>query len=82
MFNVDHKYTPNNFDNAVEMRLDGFGFGNQILLLTGKILNDTIEGRCWTGKDKHYDIEGDVSPLTGEKYNFTCAELEVYQVIY
>jgi len=82
VFNVDHKYTPNNFDYAVYMHSDGFSFGNQILLLTGDILNNNNEGRCNTGKDRYYDIEGDVSPLTGEKEKFTCAELEVYQVIY
>jgi hypothetical protein len=82
VFNVDHKYTSNNFDNAVYMNSNGFGFGNLIFLLTGNILNNNNEGRCCTGKGKYYDIEGDKSPLTGEKDEFTCAELEVYQVIY
>ncbi len=63
------------------MKTNGFCFGSVILLLTGSILNNDNEGRCKTGKDRYYDIEGDVSPLTDEK-EFTCAELEVYKVIY
>jgi hypothetical protein len=82
VFNVDHKYTPNNFDKAVFMYSNGFSFGHLILLLTGNMLNNNNEGRCLTGKSNYYHIEGDVSPLTGEKEKFTCAELELYQVIY
>jgi hypothetical protein len=47
------------------------------------MLNKYNEGWCLTGKDRHYDIEGDVSPLTNQKEGgFTCGELEVYNVVY
>jgi len=45
-------------------------------------LNNASYAKCFTGKDKYYDIEGDVSPLTGEKDSFKCAEIEVYKVTY
>lgn len=37
---------------------------------------------CLTGKDSYFNIEGDLSPLTNKKDNFTCALLEVYKVLY
>jgi hypothetical protein len=52
-----------------------------LLLTSDTALNQPEEGWCFTGKDRGYDIEGDVSPLTNQKDNFTCAELEVYKVI-
>ena len=64
VFNMTQKYIPNNHQNAIYTSVNGFKFGNQILLLTGSTLNDHNEGRCLTGKDRYYDIEGDVSPLT------------------
>ena len=82
VFNVDTKFTPNNYDHAIVTQTNGFDFGTSILLLRGDKLNENAEARCWTGKSNYYDIEGDVSPLTGEKENFQCAELEVYRVIY
>ncbi len=83
VFNVDTKFTPNNYDKAIYTEPKGFTFGNGILRLTGDKLNENAEyALCLTGKYNHYDIEGDVSPLTGEKNKFQCAELEVYRVIY
>jgi hypothetical protein len=46
------------------------------------IYNYDQGGRCLTGKNRYYDIEGAVSPLTGEKDKFTVSALEVYKVIY
>jgi hypothetical protein len=57
-------------------------FGYYILGVFGDPLNAYNNGWCWTGKDKGYNIEGDVSPLTNEKTYFTIAELEVYKVVY
>jgi hypothetical protein len=37
---------------------------------------------CSTGKSRGYNIEGDMSPLTKEKNNYTCNGLEVYTVHY
>ena len=82
VFNVDTKFTPNNYDNAIATQTNGFCFGYNILGLYGDKLNENAYARCRTGKSYYYDIEGDVSPLTGEKNNFQCAELEVYRVIY
>ena len=83
VFNMTQKYIPNNHHNAIYTWSSGFGFGNGILLLTSaSTLNNHNEGRCYTGKNRDYDIEGDVSPLTNQKNSFTCAELEVYKVLY
>ena len=57
-------------------------------------MNGSGNGRCWVNKDgeyhTHYKIKADEngnSPLTGEGAedkgyfkNFTCIELEVYQI--
>ncbi len=82
VFNVDTKFTPNNYDNAIYTLSNGFCFGNNILTIERYKLNENATALCWTGKLNYYDIEGDVSPLTGEKEKFQCAELEVYRVIY
>ena len=83
VFNMTHKYICNNRQYAIYTWPNGFCFGNGILLLTStSTLNNHNEGRCWTGKDKYYDIEGDLSPLTNQEYRFTCGELEVYKVVY
>jgi hypothetical protein len=83
VFNMTHKYIPNNSQGAIVPRSHGFGFGNCILLLkSDTTLNQHNYGRCYTGKGNYYDIEGDVSPLTNQKNKFTCAQLEVYKVIY
>jgi hypothetical protein len=83
VFNMTHKYIPNDSQNAIYTYSDGFCFGASILLLTSDTkLNQHDEGRCTTGKHHGYDIEGDVSPLTNENFSFTCAQLEVYKVIY
>ena len=80
MFNLNTKYTPNNYDNAIWMQSNGFCFGNNILLLAGNKLNGYNEGWCHVGADRHYNIEAvdGKSPLTGENEKFTAAELEVY----
>jgi hypothetical protein len=82
VFNMTHKYIPNDSQRAIYTLPYGFCFGNWILRVTSTTtLNKHNEGRCYTGKDRGYDIEGDVSPLTNQKNNFTCAQLEVYKVI-
>ena len=83
VFNMTHKYNPNNSEKAIDTQLNGFRFGNGILLVTSSTsLNEKNEGRCRTGKHNFYDIEGDVSPLTNQKDSFTCEQLEVYKVLY
>ena len=80
---MTQKYIPNNHQKAIYTHSHGFCFGYDILLLTStSTLNKHNQGWCLTGKDKYYDIEGDVSPLTNQKDYFTCAELEVYKVLY
>ena len=79
---MKQKYTPNNYDKAIDTRSNGFEFGNYILRVSGDPLNAPNYGLCYTGKATYYDIEGDVSPLTNQKDQFTCAELEVYKVVY
>ena len=79
---MKEKYTPNNYGLAIFTRSNGFEFGDNILRVSGDPINATNHGRCYTGKDRGYDIEGDVSPLTNEKERFTIADLEVYKVVY
>jgi hypothetical protein len=80
---MTHKYIPNDRQKAIYTWHHGFWFGNAILGVTlDTTLNQHNEGYCVTGKGRYYDIEGDVSPLTNQKINFTCAQLEVYKVIY
>jgi hypothetical protein len=80
---MTHKYIPNDRQNAIYTYSNGFGFGVGILTVTSHTtLNQNEKGRCYTGKSRGYDIEGDVSPLTNQKIYFTCAQLEVYKVIY
>jgi hypothetical protein len=83
VFNMTHKYICNYRQNAIRNDSNGFCFGNAILCVTSDTtLNQHNEGYCNTGKGKYYyDIEGDVSPLTNQN-PFTCAQLEVYKVIY
>ena len=67
VFNMTQKYIPNNHQKAINTNPYGFEFGNEILLLTStSALNKHHEGLCLTGKDRHYDIEGDLSPLTNQ----------------
>ena len=73
---------PNNYDRAIFTSMTGFEFGDNILGVSADQLNGANNGVCYTGKDKGYNIEGDVSPLTNQKERFTCAELEVYKVVY
>jgi hypothetical protein len=83
VFNMTHKYIPNDRKKGIFTWDNGFSFGNFILGVTSfTTLNKHREGYCLTGKDRYYDIEGDVSPLTNQKDRFTCAQLEVYKVIY
>ncbi len=81
VFNIDTKFTPNNYDKSISTVTNGFDFGNNILRLSGDKLNENANARCYTAKSNFYDIEGDVSPLTGEINYFQCAELEVYRII-
>ena len=83
VFNMTQKYIPNNHHHAIYTHPNGFCFGNEILsVISLSKLNNNNEGYCYTGKKYYYDIEGDVSPLTNQKNKFTCAELEVYKVVY
>jgi hypothetical protein len=80
---MTHKYICNDRQNAIYTEVNGFRFGHGILeVISDTTLNQHNEGRCYTGKDRYYDIEGDVSPLTNQNRYFTCAQLEVYKVIY
>ena len=81
VFNLTHKYSPSNHDKAIYTYPNGFCFGDWILGIRGDTLNSNNEGGCYTGKDRFYNIEGEVSPLTGQK-DFTCNLLEVYKVIF
>ena len=83
VFNLIQKYIPNNNDNAIRLCNNGFEFGSRILEVTGDLLNEENRGFCYVGKNRYYDIEGDSegrSPLTGEKNNFTVAQLEVFKL--
>jgi hypothetical protein len=80
---MTQKYIPNNSKCAINTWSSGFEFGCWILGVTSDTtLNQHNKGLCYTSKGRYYDIEGDVSPLTNQKNNFTCTELEVYKVIY
>ncbi len=83
VFNMTQRYNCNYSQYAIDPPKDGFKFGHSILCIrSDTTLNQHNMGWCYTGKQYHYDIEGDVSPLTNQKTNFTCAQLEVYKVIY
>ena len=73
VFNMNTKYTPNNYDYAVQTYPSGFCFGGNILYVRGDTLNRDNGGYCLTGKEYGYNISGDVSPLTNQKERFTCA---------
>ena len=80
---MTQRYNCNNTQYAIYTESNGFIFGNWILLLrSDTTLNQHNKGWCKTGKWRYYDIEGDVSPLTNQKDHFTCAQLEVYKVLY
>ena len=79
---MKEKYIPNDYDKAIQTSNTGFYFGSSILGVYADPLNGANNGLCYTGKDRGYNIEGDVSPLTNQKYWFTIAELEVYKVVY
>jgi hypothetical protein len=64
VFNSNTKFIPNNYDKAISTMINGFCFGECILLLRGDKLNENADARCYTGKSRHYDIEGYYSPLT------------------
>ena len=79
---MKQKYTPYNYDKAIRYSTKGFEFGDYILKVEGDKLNGYNNGWSYTGKDRGYDIEGNVSRLTNKANHFTCAELEVYKIIY
>jgi hypothetical protein len=84
VFNLNEKFIPCNYDKAIFHRNDGFCFGSDVLEVVTDQLNADNAGWCLVGTGNHYNISGDSegkSPLTGEKANFTCAELEVYKVV-
>jgi hypothetical protein len=83
VFNMTQKYICNNTKEAIYTCNNGFCFGNCILAVrSGTTVNQHNQGYCRTDKGNYYNIEGDVSPLTYQKDKFTCAQLEVYKVIY
>ena len=83
VFNMTQRYNCNNTERAIYTDSNGFCFGDCILRVTSDTtLNQHDKGWCKTGKYRCYDIEGDESPLTNQKNDFTCAQLEVYKVIY
>ena len=61
---MTQKFTPINFDKAITTGNRGFSFGSDLLSLGGKTLNEELGGRCNTGKETGYEVEGDISPLT------------------
>ena len=73
VFNIHNKYTPSNHDMAIYTDDDGFCFGNCVLGVKSsiQILNENNGGNCYSGKLCWYDIEGEVSPLTNQKKEFT-----------
>jgi hypothetical protein len=82
-FNMSSKFVPSNFRRAVFVQDLGITFGCSILRLSGIRINSENGSFCCVGKNNFYDIEKDIngnSPLTGEKEEFTCTELEVYKV--
>ena len=79
---MKEKYIPNNYDKAIYTTTYGIYFGDYILGVYANPVNAPTNGWCYTGKDRGYDIEGEVSPLTNLKECFTCAQLELYKVIY
>ncbi len=80
---MTQRYNCNNTQKAIYTNPNGFVFSDCILAVTSTTaLNQHNKGECRTGKGTYYDIEGDVSPLTNQKDNFTCAQLEVYKVVY
>jgi hypothetical protein len=65
VFNMTHKYRPNDSQMAIYTETHGFCFGANILGVTsGSALNKHEEGVCYRGIERGYDIEGDESPLT------------------
>ena len=81
VFNMTNKFATNSPKYAIYTYANGFCFGNDLLANNGLSLNNENEGICKTGKDKFYDIEGTVSLLTNQKYNFTISQLEVFKII-
>jgi hypothetical protein len=85
VFNLNEKFIPSNYNSAIYLNNDnGFEFGSDVFEVRGAQLNANNAGRCDVGTINHYNISGDSegkSPLTGEKKNFTCVELEVYKVV-
>ena len=80
---MTQKYNCNDTQKAIHTQPFGFWFGDGILAIRAETaLNQHNQGWCQTGKYNHYDIEGDVSPLTNQKTQFTCAQLEVFKVVY
>ncbi len=80
---MKQRYNCNQSKRAIYTYNTGFMFGSDILsVISDTTLNQHNHGVCWTRKDRYYDIEGDASPLTNQKDYFTCAQLEVYKVIY
>jgi hypothetical protein len=83
VFNMAQRYNPNNTQDTIVTDPNGICFGNWILAVrSDTLLNQHDRGYCLTGKQYGYDIEGDLSPLTNQKDDFTCAQFEVYKVIY
>ncbi len=84
VFNMTQRYNCNNISKAIDPPKNGFKFGYWMLALrSDSVLNQQNQGWCYTGKGNYYDIEkADVSPLTNQNNNFTCAQLEVYKLIF
>lgn len=55
MFNIEHKYTPTDYEKTIFMKSDGFEFGDGILGISGFTLNGVKMGICSTGSNKGYD---------------------------
>jgi hypothetical protein len=59
VFNLNDKFIPSNYDNAIYNHSSGFDFGNAILAVCGDQLNADNNGWCKVGTDRFYNISAD-----------------------
>jgi hypothetical protein len=59
IFNLENKFTPNDYSLAMHQNKNGIYFGSFALKLTGDYLNADNMGYSSIGKGTYYNIEGD-----------------------